>query len=280
MTDQRSDWPGDRAMPARVYDRLVGGSHSFEVDRDMAAQLLSVEPDLEFWALQNREFLRRALRWAVGVAGVGQVLDLGAGMANTVGAPHQVTAGFRPVVRVMYVDSDPVAVASARMVAAERAGVEDVAALAGDLREPGRILSDPQLTGFLHLDAPVVALLGAVLHFVDDGDRPAGIIGAIRDAVADGSVLVISHAAVPDGMTAEQVRVTREYSETTAPLTLRTREQVAELLAVFGDVVEPGVVKVADWRPDADEQPLTEAERARRDRIPGWVGVAVKGAVS
>ncbi|MDQ7905959.1 SAM-dependent methyltransferase [Phytohabitans sp. ZYX-F-186] len=263
-------------MPARVYDRLAGGSHSFAVDREMAAQLLAVEPDAEFWARQNREFLRRALRWSVDTAGVGQVLDIGCGMPETVGSAHQVTAGCRPMVRVLYVDNDPVAVASARIVARERAEVGDVAGIAGDLRDPVQIMTHPELTGFLHLDAPVVVLLGAVLHFVSDSDGPAGIIATLRDHVAPGSVLVISHATVPQGMTPEQVRITREYSALTAHLTFRTRDQVAELLAVFGDVVDPGVCKVADWRPEPQEQRLSGPERARRDRIPGWVGVAVK----
>ena len=244
----------------------------------MAGQLLSVEPDAGFWAVQNRQFLRRALVWAINVAGVGQVLDIGAGMADTVGAPHEVVARCRPGVRVLYVDIDPVAVASARFVARERAEVRDVAALAGDLREPSQILTDPELTTFLDLGAPVVVLLGAVLHFVAGRDDPEGIIEALRDAVAPGSVLVVSHATAPVGMSPEQVRVTREYSELTAPLTFRSRDQVAELLALFGDVVAPDVVRVANWRPDQGD--LTDVERARLDRIPGWVGVAVKGGAT
>jgi len=244
----------------------------------MADQLVSVEPDAAFWALQNREFLRRALVWAVRTAGVGQVLDIGAGMPDTVGAPHEVVARVRPGVRVLYVDIDPVAVESARQVAEQRAEVGDVAALAGDLREPCRILRHPELTTFLDLGLPVVVLLGAVLHFVAGRDDPEAIIAVLRDAVAPGSVLVVSHAAVPVGMSPEQVRVTREYGELVAPLTFRTREHVAGLLSVFGDVVEPGVCKVADWRPDLRD--LTDAERARLDRIAGWVGVAVKGGVT
>ena len=243
----------------------------------MAADLLAVEPDADFWAFQNRAFVGRALRWALD-AGVRQVLDIGAGMPDTAGAPHQVTARYEPGVRVVYVDVDPIAVASALFVANDRArvGIGDVAAFEGDLRRPAEIMSAPVVTGFLDLGRPVVVLLGAVLHFVSDADDPAGIIAVLRDSVADGSVLVVSHATAPEGMTGEQVRIAREYGERTAPLTLRSRDQVAELLAGFGDVVEPGVCKVADWHPEPNEQDLTEAERARRDRIPGWVGVAVK----
>ncbi|GAA4727022.1 SAM-dependent methyltransferase [Phytohabitans rumicis] len=274
-----ADWPGDKPTASRVYDRLVGGSHSFGVDREMAADLLAVEPDAGFWAFQNRAFVGRALRWSLD-AGVRQVLDIGAGIPDTAGAPHQLTGGYQPAVRVVYVDHDPVAVASALFVAAERerAGIGDVAALDGDLLCPGEILAHPTVVNFCDLGRPVVLLLGAVLHFVSDADDPAGVIAVLRDAVAAGSVLVVSHASVPQEMSPEQVRVVREYSERTAPLTLRSRDQVAELLAVFGEVAVPGVVKVADWRPD--EEHLTERERQRRNRIPGWVGVAVKSGVT
>jgi len=56
----------DRASVARVYDYFLGGSHNFAVDRDMAAQLLSIAPDAGEVMQANRAFLRRELhteRW-------------------------------------------------------------------------------------------------------------------------------------------------------------------------------------------------------------------------
>lgn len=275
MADQGSPWPGDKPMPARVYDSLAGGARSFGADRDMAADLLAVEPDADFWVHQNRAFIGRAMRWALD-RGVRQVVDIGSGLPDTVGSPHHLIEGYEPAVRIVYVDNDPVAVTSALFVAHARAAeFGDVAAFEGDLRRPAEILTHATLTDFLDLSQPVVVLLGAVLHFVADADGPSEIIATIRDETAVGSVLAVSHATAPEGMTPEQVRLVRDYSERTAPLTLRTREQVTELLAVFGEIVEPGVCKVADWH--SNEPPSTEQERTRLNRIPGWVGVAVKG---
>jgi SAM-dependent methyltransferase len=235
-----------------------------------------VEPDADFWVHQNRAFIGRAMRWALD-RGIRRVLDIGSGLPDTVGSPHHLIEGYEPAVRIVYVDIDPVAVTSALFVAHARAATfGDVAAFEGDLRRPTQILTHPTLTDFLDLGRPVVVLLGAVLHFIADADDPSGILAAIRDAVAPGSVLVVSHAAVPEAMTPEQVHLAREYSERTAPLTFRSRGRVAELLAVFGELVEPGVCKVADWHPA--QRQSTEQECARLDRIPGWVGVAVKGA--
>jgi hypothetical protein len=70
---------------------------------------------------------------------------------------------------------------------------EHAAAIQADLRQPRQILGHPELRHLLDLSRPVALLLVAVLHFLPDGGDPAGLVAELRDALAPGSHIVISH---------------------------------------------------------------------------------------
>lgn len=238
--------PG-RANVARVYDFLLGGSHNFEADREMARWMIATAGDAPMVARANRAFLRRAVR-ELGRVGVRQFLDIGAGIP-TVGNTHEVSA---PGASVVYVDHDPVAVAHAQVLLAEERNAE---AVQGDLREPDLLLSTVAATGKLDFGEPVAILLLAVLPFVKDEERPEESIEHLRDAVTRGSHLVLSHgasAAVP----AEEL-VDLYAKRATSTITLRTKRQVEGFLDGW-EVQPPGVVWLPEWRPD-DE--VREPER-------------------
>jgi hypothetical protein len=99
----------------------------------------------------------------------------------------------------------------------------------------------------IDFDRPVVLLLMAILHFIPDSDDPAGIVAAFRDALAPGSHLVLSHATYDFNI--KVLNNSRVYNDATAPFIPRSRVQIAQLLAGF-DLLEPGLVDVAQWRPD------------------------------
>src|SRR6478752_152162 len=97
----------DRPSAARIYDYYLGGSHNFAVDR---------WPQLPQIMRENRSFLNRAIRYLVG-QGITQFLDLGSGIP-TVGNVHEVARSADPDARVVYVDTDPVAVTLSRSLLA------------------------------------------------------------------------------------------------------------------------------------------------------------------
>lgn len=253
----------DRPSAARVYDYYLGGSHNFAVDREMARQAIEMWPELPEIMRANRAFLRRAVSFLVR-AGTDQFLDVGSGIP-TVGNVHDVAQRQAPATRVAYVDIDPVAVAHSRAILA---GNDRTAVLRGDLRDPASILADPALGALLDLDRPVAVLAVAVLHFVGDGDDPAGALGRLLDAVPAGSHLVLSHAShegQPDRASTHQTL----YQRTGTPMTMRSREQVERFFDGL-ELVQPGVVYLPEWRPDpgpVDEHP---------ERFTGFAGVARK----
>lgn len=267
----RPEWAADDsdtdvASPARMYDALLGGSHNFAVDRQAAAQALALVPDLANVAYSNRAFLRRAVSYLV-KAGIRQFVDLGAGIP-TVGNTHEIAQSAHPDCRVAYVDLDPIAVTHAEAILA---GTPGVAVVEADLRSPRRLLADPRLRQVIDFDQPVGVLLVAVLHLLAEAEEPGKAVAVLREAVAPGSYLVISHlsnARRPDDaarLGAHSARQTR------VPIVFRSRQQITAFFDGL-TLVEPGVVELPAWRPEAsndlDEDPgrsLGLAGVARKD---------------
>jgi hypothetical protein len=239
-----------------MYDALLGGSHNFEVDRRAAETAVAMVPDLPRVAWGNRAFLRRAVRFMVD-AGIRQFLDIGSGIP-TAGNVHEVAWEADPECRVQYVDLDSVAVAHSEAILA---GSQRAAVLEGDLRAPAELLANPQLRKIIDLDQPVGVLLAGVLHLLRDSEDPRGVVAEIRDAIAPGSYIAISHlssAQRPDD--ASQLG---EYTRTQTGIGIyfRSRE---EITAMFDGltVVEPGVVEWALWRPESVDDVYEEPGRA------------------
>ncbi|CAM5578537.1 SAM-dependent methyltransferase [Streptomyces aurantiogriseus] len=246
----------DISVPSvsRIYDYYLGGSHNFEVDRQAARRAMEFMPGLPKIMQANRAFMRRAVRYAVG-EGITQFLDIGSGIP-TYGNVHEVAQAASPGARVVYVDHDPVAVAHSQAVLEGNADADVVAA---DLRKPQEILTSRQVEQLLDLDRPVVLLLVAILHFVEDADDPYTAVAELSAALAPGSLLVLTHASyegipLPPERAEGAVDV---YKDIRNPLIMRSRDEIARFFEGY-DMVEPGLVPMPLWRPETapeDEDP-------------------------
>ncbi|MEV4892459.1 SAM-dependent methyltransferase [Nonomuraea sp. NPDC055795] len=244
---------------ARMYDYMLGGKNNFGVDRDAIDQLSKHIPEAIPIARANRAFLQRAVR-ALTEAGVRQFLDLGSGLP-TQGNVHEIA----PEARVVYVDNDPVVAAHARALLEESGRV---VFLHADLLRPRELLASPEVTGFLDRTEPVAVLLVSILHFVQDADDPAGMVAVLREAVPPGSYLVLTHAVPTLGDPEAEEEAKNIYRGSSAGGAVGRTE--AEILGFFGDfeLVEPGLVEVTEWRPDA---PRLVGE----DRLPPYLRAAM-----
>jgi hypothetical protein len=244
------DWipsPLDVSQPnvARVYDYLLGGKDNFAADRELGNKIKEALPEVHLGVRQQRATLRRVVRYLVAEAGIRQLIDVGSGLP-TAGNVHQVAQETAAGVRVIYVDNDPVVLAHARALMADN---KTSFVINGDVRRPAEILNHPRLNDLIDLDRPVGLLLCGILHHILDEEDPAGITAAYRKALRSGSYLFIHHlvdigdpgaaavqAALRQGMGRGQFR------------------RIEEIERFFDglDLVEPGIVPVADWRPDID----------------------------
>jgi SAM-dependent methyltransferase len=254
-TAQHADngwFDASRAHPARVYDYWLGGKDNFAADRRAGDQVAQQAPWVVAGARANRAFLRRAVTHLARL-GVDQYLDIGSGLPTAANV-HQIAARHRPGARVAYLDNDPVVLAHARaLLARDRHTIAE----RGDARDPQAILTNPTVRAHLDLTRPVAVLFVAVLHFLTPEDDPAGVVAAVRDALAPGSFIVISHVAdLPDQQqTAGRAEATRKaadlYADLAAPFTLRAPDQLADLFTGL-DLIDPGLVGVHAWRPPRD----------------------------
>ena len=98
------------------------------------------------------------------------------------------------------------------------------------------------------LAEPVAVLLVAVLHFLGNRDDPWAVVNYLKDQIAPGSYLVISHPA-KDISSSEMGSSMRAYNES-SPLQLTPRT-FAEVSRFFDglELVEPGLVQLNTWRP-------------------------------
>lgn len=246
----------DVSVPSvsRIYDYYLGGSHNFDVDREAARQAMEFMPGLPKIMQANRAFLHRAVRFAVD-EGITQFLDIGSGIP-TFGNVHEVAQSASPEARVLYVDNDPVAVAHSEAVLE---GNENADVVAADLRKPQEILASSQFQRRIDQNRPVALLLVAILHFVEDEDDPYEAVAQLRDALAPGSLLVLTHASyegipLPPERAEGAVDV---YKNIRNPLIMRSRDEIARFFEGY-DMVEPGLVPMPEWRPDTafeDEDP-------------------------
>src|SRR6478736_145083 len=141
--------------------------------------------------------------------------------------------------------------------------------LQADLREPEAIVADERVRGLLDLDRPVAVLVVALLHFVPDSDDPGGVIGRLSAALAPGSLLVISHAS-SDGQPELAARHQKLYARTPTPMTMRSRDEIADLFHGF-QLLEPGVVPIQQWHPEPESEGTPGIER-----MVGFAGVGVR----
>ncbi|HWE90789.1 MAG TPA: SAM-dependent methyltransferase [Pseudonocardiaceae bacterium] len=115
-----------------------------------------------------------------------------------------------------------------------------------------RVLDSDRLRDILDLDQPVAILLISVLHFISDDDDPAGIVRAYRDRVAAGSYLALSHGIRDGSNPGGQTSAVSAYQRVTrVPVVVRTTWEIGAWFDGLG-IEPPGLVRVNEWRPDAD----------------------------
>ena len=146
-------------------------------------------------------------------------------------------------------DNDPVVIlhATALLTSPGR-----VAAVPGDARRPGDILTSPGLTAVIDTSKPFCVILATILDFFESA-QAAGIVAAFRRAMPAESFLILCIGINNDPDLAQDW--IKAYSA--ARVHLHSGEQIADYLAGL-ELVEPGLTAARHWRtpqPQAAEDP-------------------------
>ena len=242
--------------PARMYNAYLGGNDNYPADRVAVRQILRDFPEVRPIALANRAFLQRAVRFLASEAGIRQFIDIGTGIPSA-GNVHEVAGRVAPDARVVYVDNDPIVHVHANALLT---GTGTTGIVLADLRDPAAILADPRVQQLIDFTRPVALLLVAILHFIRDEEAPAGIVATLRDMLPVGSHLVVTHGTQDFHPPGGADMAAAGYKNATAPLVLRTHEQVSAFFDGF-DLLEPGLVQAPLWRPDGRQPRPKDLEK-------------------
>ncbi|MFJ5216718.1 SAM-dependent methyltransferase [Streptomyces sp. NPDC088354] len=255
MTDQDSWVDQTRPSIARVYDYLLDGKDNYAVDREIGDVFKRDMPGSVAIAFANRAALVRAIREIATTTDVRQFLDLGSGLP-TADNVHQVAQRHAPGSRVVYVDSDPIVLAHGRALLEDN---DDTRVIQADVRQPEGIREHADTLELIDFSRPVAVIFSAILHHVNDDEDPASIVGYWRDQVPSGSYFFVSHFR--SGNNPQTVEAERVLQQTFGRGRWRTDKEIEGLLEGL-EILEPGIVPAALWRPEAaDTARIGQAER-------------------
>ncbi|MEU8268039.1 SAM-dependent methyltransferase [Sphaerisporangium sp. NPDC049002] len=265
MADEKPSAQIDTTTPhsARVWNYWLGGKDNYSIDRQVGDQVLQVYPGIVDVARHSRAFLGRAVRHLAGEAGITQFLDLGTGLP-TVDNTHEVAQRVNPASKIVYMDNDPLVLVHARaLLTSTREGVCDY--VDADVRDPAYVLQQAAHT--LDFTRPIALMMLGILGNVWDDEEATAIRDHLVAALPPGSYLVLEDGTnAVDPEAAAQAEKTR--AEAGDPYKLRTPQQIAAYFDGL-ELLEPGVVSVSRWRPEATPWGLP-------DEVTAFCGVAAK----
>jgi S-adenosyl methyltransferase len=250
------------AHPARVYNYWLGGKDNYAADREAAEHAVAANPNILPGVRANRAFLRRAVEYLAGEAGIRQFLDIGTGLP-TAENTHEVAQAIAPDTRIVYVDNDPIVLAHARaLLTSTPEGA--TAYVDADARDTDTILAEAAKV--LDFSQPIAVMFLMILQYIPDDEQPQQIVAQLMDAMPPGSYLV--HSDTTGDIDSERVATaTARLNARLGPAQLhrRSREQMAAYFTGL-DMVEPGLVFLPEWRALANPAHM----------IPCYAGVARK----
>ncbi len=245
----------DTTVPhsARIWNYWLGGKDNYAVDREAGDAWSVAQPEITHIARATRDFLRRAVTYQVREAGIRQFLDVGTGLP-TADNTHEVAQRLAPESRIVYVDNDPLVLAHARaLLTSTPQGATRY--LHADMHQPESLIEGA--VEILDLTRPVGVQFMGVLGHVADIEVARALVRGLMDRMPPGSHLTISDGAEQDDLS----RKTQDEYADTGAVAYRSRP-AAEIASLFDGLewVEPGFVRVTQWRPGPSEigtpQPL------------------------
>lgn len=238
---------------ARVYDYLLGGKDNYPADRKIGNHFMVELPGSVSIAFGNRQALARAVR-DIARSGVKQFIDLGSGLP-TADNVHQIAARYTDGAKVVYVDNDPTVLAHGRALLA---GDARTTVLGADVRNSEKIRHSEEVRRLIDFGQPVAIVLSAVLHHLNDDEDPGGIVSYWYDRIPSGSQVFLSHFR--SGGNAETEAAEQKLQSTFGRGRWRTDAEIRELFGEL-ELLEPGIVPAALWRPDDSD--AADAPRRR-----------------
>ncbi|MFI6943652.1 SAM-dependent methyltransferase [Streptomyces sp. NPDC050418] len=235
-----------RPHSARIWNYLLGGKDNYAVDRAAGDKVVEVYPGMRDVTRQSRQMLTRVVAHLAGEAGIRQFLDIGTGLPSA-NNTHEVAQSIAPDARIVYVDNDPLVLVHAQALLTSTPGGK-CDYIEADVRDPETILREAART--LDFSQPVALMLMGIMGLVSDEEKPQAIVDQLMSALPSGSYLALYDGSDADPAYVEAI-ARHNANSGAVPYTPRGIDRIARYFDGF-DLLDPGVVSVERWRPEAN----------------------------
>ncbi len=241
----------DASQPsaARIYDYLLGGTHNFEIDRQIAQKVLDLG---SFFPKMFRQF-----RWFLGEAtrrlcdeGFRKFLDFASGLP-TIDHIHEVAPEGT---KVIYSDVDTVTVAYGLQIIGDNPNIRYVQCDAG---QPEKILHSEVITELFGEDRKVAIGFNGISFFLAD-DVLAHSLRTLYDWADKGARLFFIDQDIP--VQTDKCKEMVAFYKGMQDVYIRSKNQVEELIGPWS-ISEPGFRPLQEWIgiDDAATEEMTKA---------------------
>ena len=223
--------------PGRVYDYLLGGTHSFPPDREFGEQIKQLLPGYDVGAQRGRECLCQAVDY-LAQSGYKYFVDFASGLP-TQDNVHTVAQAVHPDARVIYSDIDPLTMAYALEILGDTPNVRYIHC---DAAEPEELLESKALAELFGTQRLAAITFMGISYFLQ-GATLRRALRVLYDWAGVGSRLVLGFVAPSTAeITLATKRLLDVYQHTfNLTFHLRTPDEVVALAGNWR-VCDPGVM--------------------------------------
>ena len=228
---------------ARIYDYYLGGTHSYEIDRLAAQEVIQRFPDIIITARENRMFLRKSVRW-LARQGITQFIDIGSGLPTT-GSTHESVLQVSPDARILYAEIEESAVEQGRRFIDKTGADAQVGMIRADALDPESIVENVEARRVIDFSKPVAIMMFALVHFWTEAQY-APVVERWKETLVKGSAFVMTHCTGDFRSDEELKGIQDVYTKTACPFIPRAREEIVPVMSGWS-LVAPGVVAPHLW---------------------------------
>jgi hypothetical protein len=238
-----------RPNSGRMIDYWLGGTHNFEVDRQLADQLEKQFPLMRRFCQDDRGLTGRCVNYFY-QQGLRTILDFGSSLP-TCGNTPLVARSLDPQIKVVCSDLDPITVVYGKEILAD---VPNTLYVACDAATPRALLDAPEVRAFIGDERRVGVVFNALPHLMTD-EQIRAAWHTLYDWVAPGSYLSVSAPCAGWLDYPETARIIEMYKHSGLLVNLRTREQYAALVPPWRLTAE-GIADNQAWGlpPQSDQR--------------------------
>jgi hypothetical protein len=229
-----------RPNSGRMLDYWLGGSHNFEIDRQLADQVTGRFPILKQTVPETRHLVKRGIEYFFS-NGIRTVLDFGSALP-TCDNTHLVAEKLDPNFKVVYSDIDPITVAYGQEILQ---GNPHVIYVQCDAANPRALFDSPQVHELIGDERRVGIIFLNLAHAMND-DQIRESWRSLYEWAAPGSFLFVSNASENWNTDPNLIAVREVYGRANLTGYFRSPAEIRALANPWRETPE-GIVNQPTW---------------------------------